>query len=72
MTTDFPAEWHALFTRSLQVTVDALSEKVQQRRASSFEPLFAGRAGVGGVYDLWRAAKARFHGKHWQPEHGER
>ena len=65
------ADWNALFTNALQATVDALSCKVQLRCASAFEPLFAGSAGVGGVYDFWRAARARLQGKRWQPEHGE-
>jgi len=67
-----PAQWTSLFARSLQAAMDALSERVQLRRASAFEPLFKGNAGAGGVYDLWRAMKARLLGKHWQPEHGSR
>ena len=65
-----PAAWTALFRCSLQVTVHALSERVQQRRASSFEPLLHGNAGVGGVYGLWRALAASLRRKRWQPEHG--
>jgi 1-acyl-sn-glycerol-3-phosphate acyltransferase len=64
-------DWTELFTQSLQTTANALSERVQQRRSAAFEPLIQGNAGVGGVYDLWRAAKARLQGKRWQPEHGE-
>jgi hypothetical protein len=66
------AEWTGLFRASLQATVDALSERVQQRRASNFERLLQGNAGVGGVYDLWRAVTARLRRKQWQPEHGGR
>lgn len=65
-----PAEWTELFRHSLQVTLDALSHRVQLRRATNFEPLWHGNAGVGGVYDLWRAATARLRRKRWQPEHG--
>lgn len=67
-----PAEWTAAFRRSLQATVDALSERVQQRRASNFEQLLQGNAGVGGPYDLWRAVTARWQRKQWHPEHGGR
>ena len=65
------AEWNGLFTKALQTTADALSRKAQLRCATAFEPLLAGRAGIGGVYDFWRAARARLQGKGWQPEHGE-
>lgn len=64
-----PADWTALFRHSLQATVDALSESVQQRRASNFEPLLYGNAGVGGVYDVWRAVTARLRREEWHPEH---
>lgn len=64
------AEWSARFTRSLQDTTDCLSEKVQLRDPRMFEPLLEGKAGVGGVYDVWRASIAKLQGKRWQPEHG--
>ena len=63
-------EWTALFSQALTITQDALAQKVQQRDHTLFEPLIKGGAGVGGVYDLWRACKARLRGKPWQPEHG--
>jgi hypothetical protein len=65
-----PAEWTDLFSSALISTQDLLSECVERRDASAFEPLIEGNAGVGGVYDLWRAAEARLRGKRWQPEHG--
>ena len=66
-----PSEWTAMFTQSLQATVTTLSERVQQRSLRGFEALFGGNAGIGGVYDIWRATKARLQGRHWRPEHGE-
>lgn len=66
------ADWTVRFTESLQATVVALGERVQLRRATPFELLFTEKAGVGGVYDFWRAAKARLSGKQWQPQHGGR
>ena len=65
-----PDEWTNLFSAALEETQDALAAKTQSRDAAQFEFVFTGRAGVGGVYDLWRAAKARLQGKQWQPEHG--
>lgn len=63
-------DWNFLFTLHLQQTVDTLSARVCSRNPAAFEPLLTGNAGVGGVYDLWRACKAKLLGKQWQPEHG--
>ena len=64
------SEWNTTFASALEETENALAEKVQRRDPNLFEPLLRGGAGVGGVYDLWRAARARLRGKPWQPEHG--
>lgn len=64
------AEWSVRFTRSLQDTADCLSAKVQLRDTRLFDSLLQGKAGVGGMYDVWRASVAKLHGKRWQPEHG--
>jgi 1-acyl-sn-glycerol-3-phosphate acyltransferase len=66
------SEWNARFTYSLQKTAAYLAGKVQLRDSRVFEPVLQGRAGVGGVYDLWRHAKAKLQRKQWQPEHGGR
>ena len=63
-------EWNGHFSAALELTLDALSEKVQRRDPSAFEPLLDGSAGVGGMYDLWRGFKARVRGKKFEPEHG--
>ncbi len=67
-----PAEWTQTFAAALEATQDALAERVQRRDPRVFESLIKGGAGVGGVYDVWRACKARLQGKPWQPEHGSR
>jgi 1-acyl-sn-glycerol-3-phosphate acyltransferase len=64
--------WTGLFQKILQETVAALSSRVVLRKRGLFEPLLKGSAGVGGVYDVWQASKARLQGKRWQPEHGGR
>lgn len=63
-------EWNACFAQALERTQDHLSRLVQARNATAFEPLLQGSAGVGGMYDLWRAVKARLSGRKFQPEHG--
>ena len=40
------------------------------RDPAAFEVMLAGRAGVGGVYDLWRAAKAAVRGERFNRQHG--
>lgn len=66
------SEWNQKFAAALETTQDALSTLVQMRDPGLFESLIKGGAGVGGVYDFWRASKARLQGKRWQPEHGNR
>jgi len=66
------AEWNVIFSQAVESTCDVLSARVQLRDPAMFEPLLEGRAGVGGIYDLWRASKARIQGKSWRPEHGGR
>jgi 1-acyl-sn-glycerol-3-phosphate acyltransferase len=63
-------EWTLCFQGALEETLDVLSARVRQRDPAVFAPLLEGSAGVGGVYDLWRGAKARLRGKKFQPEHG--
>ncbi|MDQ2711195.1 MAG: lysophospholipid acyltransferase family protein [Acidobacteriota bacterium] len=65
-----PADWNEVFSVALEETQDKLAERVQHRDPVLFEPLLSGNAGIGGVYDVWRACKARLQGKPWQPEHG--
>ena len=54
----------------LEAAQDALALEARERRPEAFERLLAGRAGVGGVYDLWRSLKARLRGERFEREHG--
>lgn len=65
-----PAEWNRVFELSLEATQNALAERVLSRDLRLFEPLLAGNAGVGGLYDLWRSVKSRLQGKQFEPQHG--
>lgn len=65
-----PAAWSECFAAALERTQDALSQRVQMRDPACFESLIKGRAGIGGIYDLWRAAKAKALGRKFEPEHG--
>jgi hypothetical protein len=45
---------------------------VQQRKASDFQIVLRGGAGQGGVYDIWRYAKAKLRGEPFRKEHGDK
>lgn len=53
----------------LEETQDALAAEAQRRDPRDFDDLLAGRAGVGGIYDLWRRARALVRGERFVPEH---
>jgi 1-acyl-sn-glycerol-3-phosphate acyltransferase len=53
----------------LTETLDRLGVDVMSREPERFRPLLAGRKGVGGLYDLWRAAAARLRGRSFDPAH---
>jgi hypothetical protein len=41
-----------------------------QRQKDAFDVVLRGKAGVGGVYDLWRKLKARLRGDRFAVQHG--
>lgn len=62
--------WTGLFEQKIEATQDALSVESQRRNPSEFQTLLLGGAGQGGIYDLWRAWKARLGGDSFRKEHG--
>jgi hypothetical protein len=62
-------EWTRLLEERLAATMDALATESQSRDAGAFQPLVSGRAGIGGPYDLWRTARARFRGENFDAQH---
>jgi 1-acyl-sn-glycerol-3-phosphate acyltransferase len=65
------AGWTSLLEAQLRAAQDALAAEAIRRDVEDFEVLLRGRAGVGGVYDVWRRLVARLRGKAFSPEHGE-
>jgi 1-acyl-sn-glycerol-3-phosphate acyltransferase len=65
-----PAEWTALLSQRLEATQDALAYDACHRNHAAFTTVIRGASGVGGVYDLWRRARARLQGTTFQPQHG--
>lgn len=64
-------EWTATVADELERTQNALAEAAIARDPKQFHALLRGRAGVGGVYDLWRRFKAIVTGRRFRPEHSE-
>ncbi|CAO3410327.1 lysophospholipid acyltransferase family protein [Azospirillum largimobile] len=56
--------------RRLEDVMDALALDAQSRDPARFLTLIDGTAGIGGVYDLWRRARAWAGGQGFSPAHG--
>jgi 1-acyl-sn-glycerol-3-phosphate acyltransferase len=65
------AAWTALVEGALVRAQEALARDAVRRNAGAFEVILEGRSGVGGLYDLWRALRARLRGEEFRREHGE-
>ena len=54
---------------ALQTAMDSLAQDAIRRDPAPFRTLLAGGAGVGGIYDLWRRARAAAAGRSFDPAH---
>jgi hypothetical protein len=61
-----------LFEQRLEAVQDALAVEAKRRDPNDFQIILHGRAGQGGIYDWYRAAKAKVRGGTFRREHGER
>lgn len=64
------AAWTSLLAGRLESVQDRLALHAINRDTSAFETLLTGAAGVGGVYDLWRWARAKVRGESFTARHG--
>lgn len=62
--------WSALLEQQLATNLDALAIEAKRRDPSDFRTILSGGAGQGGIYDLWRALKAKVRGESFVKEHG--
>lgn len=62
--------WRARLEEGLTRTMDALAADTMARDPHRFELVLRGRSGVGGIYDLFRRARAAARGERFEPEHG--
>lgn len=65
-------EWNAVVESSLEKAMDRLAAESVARNGSAFKILLGGKAGVGGVYDTWRAWKSRVQGRTFDAHHSAR
>ncbi|MBP2301207.1 lysophospholipid acyltransferase family protein [Azospirillum picis] len=63
------AEIASVLESRLEAAMDLLAADARSRDPARFTTLVAGRAGVGGVYDLWRRARAWAGGRNFSPAH---
>jgi hypothetical protein len=62
--------WTRLIEDRLTQTLDALNADAMSRDPGRFVTVIGGTAGVGGVYDVWRRAKALLTGRRFDGSHG--
>lgn len=63
------AAWQTRLEAALTAAMDGLAADSAARSPLAFEKLFGGTAGVGGVYDLWRRARAALFGETFSARH---
>ncbi|MEO1237038.1 MAG: acyltransferase, partial [Planctomycetota bacterium] len=63
------AAWNAALEAGLASAMDRLAQATASGPAEVFTELSGGKRGVGGVYDLWRRAKAAVRGQRFDPSH---
>ena len=63
------AEWEPRLEAALGDAMDALAADAIARDPAPFREVLTGAAGVGGVYDLWRRARAATRGERFRAEH---
>ncbi|MEP6777917.1 MAG: lysophospholipid acyltransferase family protein [Chthoniobacterales bacterium] len=62
--------WTLLFEQKLESVQDALAAESKRRHPNDFRVILRGGAGQGGIYDCYRAAKAKLSGEKFIREHG--
>jgi 1-acyl-sn-glycerol-3-phosphate acyltransferase len=67
-----PARLLPLLQRHLEEAMDVLARDALSRDPSRFLPVLEGSVGVGGVYDVWRRARAGLLGQSFRPGHWDR
>jgi hypothetical protein len=61
-----------MLAAALAATMDRLAQDAISRDPARFETLHRGREGMGGIYDLWRRARAFARGRRFDARHDTR
>jgi len=64
--------WTVLLEQKLEEAQEVLAVESKKRDPDDFQIILHGRAGQGGVYDWYRAAKAKLRGEVFAREHGDK
>jgi 1-acyl-sn-glycerol-3-phosphate acyltransferase len=64
-------DWTAVLEDQLRDAQDSLLAESLTREAARFDVVLGGRAGAGGVSDVWRRLRARLRGEPFRPPEGE-
>lgn len=67
-----PEGWLRLLEEKLILAQDSLAIESQRRCPADFHVLLRGRAGIAGVYDLWRRGSAWWRCEVFHPTHGDK
>lgn len=62
-------DWQAALETGLTATMDTLSAESATRNPAAFTRILGGTAGVGGIYDLYRRARAVSTGERFEAAH---
>jgi 1-acyl-sn-glycerol-3-phosphate acyltransferase len=65
------AAWTQHLAGELERTQNALAHDACYRHADAFRVILRGRVSIGGVYDMWRALRARWRGESFTRQHGD-
>lgn len=63
-------DWTLAIEEALTRALDDLNDEAMTKDPARFDVFLGGKAGVGGVYDLWRRGAAWARGRKFDPSHG--
>jgi hypothetical protein len=67
-----PDDWTRLLETRLATLQDELAKAAIRREPAAFDILLRGRAGIGGLYDVWRRFRSSWRGERFRAAHGNK
>jgi 1-acyl-sn-glycerol-3-phosphate acyltransferase len=62
--------WTNLLSYAMAATLDELTMLAVDRDPKAFETILSGRAGIGGIYEMWKRLTCVVTGRPYYPDHG--